>query len=59
MLKDSPCFMVGLVSSTIYEPVDLLSFRTISALCWKNNPWNINYMSVVIFTASLDFKRKI
>jgi len=28
-----------------------MSFRPISALCSKNNPWNINYMPAVIFFA--------
>jgi len=29
-----------------------------SALCSKNYPRNINYMSAVIFWASLDFEKK-
>jgi len=31
----------------INDSVDLRSFRPISALCSKNNPRNINYMSAV------------
>ncbi|NOR25352.1 MAG: hypothetical protein GQ542_13380 [Desulforhopalus sp.] len=42
----------------INEPVDLRPFRPISALCEKNNPRNINYMSPVIFSTCLDIERK-
>ena len=43
---------------TIYESVDLWSFRPISALCRKNNPRNITHMPPVIFSACLDLERK-
>lgn len=40
-----------------YESIYLLSFCPISALCEKNNPRDINYMSVVIFLTRLDIEQ--
>jgi len=39
-------------------PIHKWSFWTISALCSKNNPRNINYMPAVIFFACLDLEKK-
>jgi hypothetical protein len=41
------------VVADITEPVDLRPFRPISALCEKNNPRTIKYMSPVIFPHAL------
>lgn len=42
----------------IHEPVDLRPFSPISALCEKNNPRDIEYMSPVIFSTCLDIEQK-
>ena len=44
--------------AAMYESVDLLCFRPISALYEKNNPRNIDYMPPVIFFICLDLERK-